>query len=390
MSYQDQQYAYQNQQMVPQQYSRQAIPLGIDKPSIQKMKDQFAMALPSFYTADRFARACYNVLNPKNQKDANTVAAIKRTTPESFFGCLLACASLGLEPNGPLGHAYIIPYGNTCNLVLGYKGLIDLARRSGDVQAIVAHEVCQNDDFKFDFGTGELPSHTFDLTKPRGNMIAVYAIAKFKDGSYHFDLMTKAEVDQIRNLSKAKNSTPWAEHYVEMAKKTVIRRIAKYLPMDVQKAAAYDGASLKYDAKSDETSGLVFAGYDEEDESENVESLSLEQQAQTSEIPPTVVTSTKAVAAAESIKASSAKRKPKSAEPTPPSVQTDKYSVTASDIGNDASELEEAAQFQALAKEVDTLVACGKMDPEERQTARQYLLEAAGKKGIELSLDAPF
>ena len=84
----------------------------VDKTSIERMKKQFAMSLPSFYTVDRFIRACFNVLNAKNPKDFKTVQLIRQSTPESFFGCLLACASLGLEPNGPLGHAYIIPFQN--------------------------------------------------------------------------------------------------------------------------------------------------------------------------------------------------------------------------------------------------------------------------------------
>ena len=153
--------------------------------------------------------------------------------------------------DGLLGQAYLIPYGNQIQLIIGYRGLIDLARRSGDLTSLIAHSIHENDTFSFDFGTCELPHHTFSLQQPRGEVIAFYAIARFKDGSYHFDLMTKGEVDAIRSRSKAGNSGPWVTDYEEMGKKTVIRRIAKYLPMCVQRACAYDGNTVNVDREGE-------------------------------------------------------------------------------------------------------------------------------------------
>lgn len=214
------------------------------KQVIYTMIPQFQKALPTFFSPERFARICCNILVPKDYKDQNNINKLLSCNPNTFFGALLACAQLGLEPDGLLGQAYLVPYGNRVQLLIGYKGLIDLARRSGEMTSLIAHSVHENDEFSFDFGTCELPHHTFNLTKDRGDVIAFYAIARFKDGSYHFDLMTKPEVDAIRHRSANSGSnTPWETDYEEMGKKTVIRRIAKYLPMSVQKACAYDGHS---------------------------------------------------------------------------------------------------------------------------------------------------
>lgn len=222
------------------------------KQVIYSMIPQFQKALPTFFSPDRFARICCNILVPKNYKDQIQINKLLSCNPNTFFGALLACAQLGLEPDGLLGQAYLVPYGNRVQLLIGYRGLIDLARRSGEMTSLVAHSVHQNDEFSFDFGTCELPHHTFNLTKDRGEVIAFYAIARFKDGSYHFDLMTKPEVDAIRRRSAhSGDDTPWGTDYEEMGKKTVIRRIAKYLPMSVQKACAYDGHSADVNGNSD-------------------------------------------------------------------------------------------------------------------------------------------
>ncbi|MBQ4142823.1 MAG: recombinase RecT [Thermoguttaceae bacterium] len=233
--------------------SRNSVDEAIDmrKKTIFQMVPQFQKALPDFFKPDRFARICCNLLVAKDHKDRDRVNKLLACSPNTFFGALLACAQLGLEPDGLLGQAYLIPYGNTIQLILGYRGLIDLARRSGELTSLIAHAVHENDAFSFDFGTGELPHHTFDLRMPRGEVIAFYAIARFKDGSYHFDLMTREEVDAIRNRSKGGNNGPWVTDYEEMGRKTIIRRIAKYLPMNVQKACIYDGRSVGVDSNGE-------------------------------------------------------------------------------------------------------------------------------------------
>lgn len=211
--------------------------------ALERMKPQLELALPKHLTADRLLRVAMTAI-----QNTPKLLECDRT---SLYAAVMTCAQLGLEPDGVLGQAYLVPYGNRVTFIPGYKGLISLARNSGDVTSIAAHEIRDNDTFKFDFANGEPPSHTFDIRKPRGDIIGVYAIARFTDGSFYWDLMTKEEVDRIRDgssgyraaiaFAKRNNKPPegpWIDHYVEMSRKTAIRRIAKYLPLSVQKAAA--------------------------------------------------------------------------------------------------------------------------------------------------------
>jgi recombination protein RecT len=234
--------------------------------ALERMKPQIELALPRHLTADRLLRVAMTaVQNTPKLLDCD------RT---SLYSAIMTCAQLGLEPDGILGQAYLVPFAGRVTFIPGYKGLISLARNSGDVTSIAAHEVRDEDVFKFDFASGEPPSHTFDIRKPRGDVIAFYAIARFTDGSFYWDLMTLEEVNRIRDGSsgyqyavssaRRKNTTPegpWIDHYVEMGKKTVIRRIAKYLPLSVQKAAALaDAYDSGKHAKIDTHGDLVIDG----------------------------------------------------------------------------------------------------------------------------------
>lgn len=208
-------------------------PVDSVRAALEKMRPQMAMALPKHITPERMLRVTMSAVqvNPK-------LLECDRT---SLFSAVMSCCQLGLEPDGVLGQAYLIPFSGRVQFIPGYKGLIALARNSGEVISIEAHEVCENDDFDFAFGLNGRLEHV----PARGNRGAVthfWAMARFKDGGYHYDVMTKEEVDAIRARSPGKNSDPWKIHYNEMGKKTVIRRIAKYLPLSVQKAVAIEAA----------------------------------------------------------------------------------------------------------------------------------------------------
>lgn len=175
-----------------------------------------------------------------------------KATPESVMMCAADCARLGLEPI--LGRAYLIPFDNNkkgtteCQLMIGYQGLIDLARRSGMVTAISARCVYKNDKFKFSINeSGPVLKHEPCLTADKGELTGAYCVAKFKDGGTHVEYMNKNEIDSIRSRSKAKGSGPWVTDYDEMAKKTVIRRATKLFPLSVTDKTFSDAL-----AKSDE------------------------------------------------------------------------------------------------------------------------------------------
>lgn len=197
-----------------------------------RMKPQFAMALPKHITPDRMVRVALTAIQ-------NTPKLLE-CDKTSLYSAVMRAAQLGLEPDGVLGQAYLIPYGKTVQFIPGYKGLIDLARRSGEVSNIIAKEVYENDEFEVDYSQ-EIPFiHKPLLNGERGKVTHFWAMARFKDGGFHWDYMTRQEVEAIRDKGNGKNNAVWKDYFVEMGKKTVIRRIAKYLPMSVQKAAVVE------------------------------------------------------------------------------------------------------------------------------------------------------
>lgn len=182
------------------------------------MKQQWAVVLPKCLTADRLARVALTQLR-KTPK-------LGTCNQGSFLSALMTCAELGIEPNGR--HAHLIPYGNECQLIIDYKGLVELAMRSGKISRIHADVVCAGDSISIKNG---IISHEINPLKDRGEMVGAYAMCAFTDGTEKHEYMSRAEVDGIRKRSKAGQSGPWVSDYNEMAKKTVFRRMSKWLPL---------------------------------------------------------------------------------------------------------------------------------------------------------------
>lgn len=159
---------------------------------------------------------------------------------ESVMLSIMQAAELGLEPGGALGEGYLVPYGKTCQFIPGYRGMISLARRSGQIVSIEAHAVFEADEFIVEFGLDPKLVHKPTMKAERGNVIAFYAVAKIVGGGIQYDYMTKADVDAIRSRSKASGSGPWVTDYNEMGKKTVIRRLFKVLPVSVELCRALE------------------------------------------------------------------------------------------------------------------------------------------------------
>lgn len=207
---------------------------------IQKM-------LPKHLNAERLLKVA--------QIAATTTPALAKCDVPSLVGAIGQCAQMGLEPNTVLGHAYLVPFNtkrkdaegnerwvNSVQVIIGYKGLIDLARRSGQIVSIAAHEVCEADQFDLVYGLDEKLEHKPAMGE-RGGVIGFYAVAKLKDGGHCFEFMSRHQIEQIMVASQSKGKYgPWKDHFVEMGRKTVIRRLAKYLPLSIefQTAAALD------------------------------------------------------------------------------------------------------------------------------------------------------
>ena len=170
----------------------------------------------------------------------------------------MSAAQLGLEPNTPLGQAYLIPYKNRgvdeVQFQLGYKGLIDLAYRSGEVELVQAHIVYENDDFTLEYGLEPKLVHK-PADRDRGEPIKVYAMFKTKTGGYGFDVMSMDDVRRhAEKYSQAYKSgfSPWKSNFEEMAKKTVLKRVLKYAPLksDFVRAVVQD-ESIKNEISED-------------------------------------------------------------------------------------------------------------------------------------------
>jgi len=175
-----------------------------------------------------------------------------KCSPASLASSILAAGKLGLEP-GLLGQAYLVPYGSECTMIIGYRGLIDLARRSGQIAKIEARLVYENDEFAVTFGTDEVFVHAPLMFGDRGEVIGVYAEAYYVGGVVQREFMTLDEVNAIRDRSRAATNGPWKTDWAEMARKTVVRRLVKYLPLTVEAmqgiAAADDLEFGKYSAE---------------------------------------------------------------------------------------------------------------------------------------------
>lgn len=196
---------------------------------LDKMKPQLAMALPKHLTPERMIRVALT--------EWRKTPKLQQCNTTSFLGSIVQASQLGLEPGSALGHCYLVPYKKTCQLIIGFRGMIDLARRSGQIVSLSAHTVHENDEFHYELGLHEDLKH-IPAPGERGKMILVYGVAKLTGGGVQFEVMTRGEVDEIRKQSKAGTSGPWKDHYDEMAKKTVIRRLFKYLPVSIELATA--------------------------------------------------------------------------------------------------------------------------------------------------------
>lgn len=206
---------------------------------IRSMQGEIAKALPSVITPERFTRMLFTAISRNPQ--------LVECTPESFMGAMMQAAQLGVEPNTPLGQAYLIPYRNhgrlECQFNLGAKGMLDMAYRSGDVTDVYAHEVHENDIFEYELGLTPKLVHK-PVMKNRGPVIAYYAVFHTKNGGYGFQVMSKDDVEAFaKKASKSFNSGPWQTYFDEMAKKTVLKKALKYAPMRAEfaKAIAADG-----------------------------------------------------------------------------------------------------------------------------------------------------
>ena len=204
------------------------------------MMPEIKKALPNTITPERFTRIVLSAISNNKQ--------LQQCTPNSFLAGMMNAAQLGLQPNTPTGEAYLIPYRNKgtleCQFQIGYRGLVSLAYRSGQVKTIYAEAVRENDEFEYELGLEPKLIHK-PAKKDRGEITYFYAVFKLVNGGEGFSVMSKDDMDKhMRKFSKAANAgfSPWQTNYEEMGKKTVIKRVLKLAPLssDIQMNIAQD------------------------------------------------------------------------------------------------------------------------------------------------------
>lgn len=239
------------QKAAAQKALQQASPKKTLQSYIKSMEGEIAKALPSVITPERFTRITLSAIsvNPK----------LAECTPASFLGAMMTSAQLGLEPNTPLGQAYLLPYKNgksgnlECQFQVGYKGLLDMAYRSGEIRMVQAHKVYEGDEFEYNFGLHPDLIHKPCKNHEGQNVIAYYAVYETVSGGFGFEVMTIDDIKQhARKYSKAYDYGPWKTNFDEMALKTVLKKLLKYAPMksDFVRGVAQD-ETIKSDLSVD-------------------------------------------------------------------------------------------------------------------------------------------
>ncbi len=203
-------------------------------------KSSIADIIPKHITAERVLKMSLVA--------ASKTPKLMECTKDSFLKSVMTASECGLDFSGTTGQGYLVPYyskklgAHECQFIAGYRGLMDMARRSGKVTRLESRVVYKNDKFKFSYGINQTIEHTPCMTGDRGEIICVYAIAQLSDGSIQSEVMPIEDVEEIRTRSKAKDSGPWKTDYSEMARKTVLRRLCKYIPssQEMEKLIAAD------------------------------------------------------------------------------------------------------------------------------------------------------
>lgn len=213
---------------------------------LEKHEQDFARVLPKHMTPERMVRLAISAVR--------TTRGLDKCSVPSFASAIMACSTLGLEPNTPLGHAYLIPFKTECQLIIGYKGLIELMYRSGIVASVKCIPVFEGDEFRYELGLHpdiiHRPSEELGRWNPN-KLTHVYPVIQLREKGLDpiWDVLTRDQIDQRRKRSKASGSGPWVTDFVAMAQKTGIRSVATWVPSSAERtvplaqAIAYEEAN---------------------------------------------------------------------------------------------------------------------------------------------------
>lgn len=197
---------------------------------VESMQKQLRILLPKYLTPERFVRVARTLIQ--------TTPKLAECSAESLVSSLVELAEVGLEPGSFSGEAYLVPFYNKhtrqkeAQAMLGYKGLVKMARNSGKITQVAAHTVHEKDEFSFELGDHPKLVHRPDWRAENpGEPVAYYATALWKNGGREFIVMTPREVEARRQRSRAKDIGPWVTDYDPMAQKTVLKKLCRLLPL---------------------------------------------------------------------------------------------------------------------------------------------------------------
>jgi len=230
---------------IPQRVSQSGSLIGLNQSEIAQylsgMSERITQVLPKHLTADRVLQMAATTIHRNPE--------IAKCTPASLLGSIMQASILGFPPVDALGYCYFVPYGKNVQFQIGYKGYIELARRSGRIKMVYAEVVREGDIFTATFGLNPHLYHEpkFDSAKP---LTHVYAVCHFIDGGYNFVVLSKKDVERLRMRSPMQKGVPagaWATDYEAMSKAKALKQLSKYLPLNIDQAEAIatDEAVLK-------------------------------------------------------------------------------------------------------------------------------------------------
>ena len=227
----------------------------------ERFKNELASALPKFLDTDHFVRSAITEfrLNP----------ALAECSVPSVLGYFMQAAATGLEPASVLGQCYPVPFNNKktgqreVQFLISYKGMLSIARRSGEIASVIAEAVHEKDEFVLEYGMEPKLIHKPYIDGDPGAFRGAYCIVRFKGEGVEpvIKYMPKSEIDKHRARSKASSYGPWVTDYEAMALKTVFRSVFKWLPISIEQiqATTTDGAVSRYkpDAASTDVDDLL-------------------------------------------------------------------------------------------------------------------------------------
>lgn len=220
------------------------------KHSLSLMSSQFKMVLPEHIKVEKFIRV--------TQTAVQLNKSLLECDRNSLFAACIKASEDGLLPNGK--EAALVPFKGQVQYMPMVAGILKKIRNSGELASITAQIVHEKDDFKYFIDSdGEHLNHAPNMFLDRGSVVGVYALAKMKDDSVYIEVMTMNQVNQVKNVSRAKdsNSSPWNSFPEEMMKKTVIRRLSKRLPMSTDIESTFENDNVFYDLKGEESAAQV-------------------------------------------------------------------------------------------------------------------------------------